>query len=36
MNTESFLQAVFAFILFGMASALLVLLGLFLAPYIAS
>lgn len=36
MREETFLQAVCAFILFGLASALLVLLGLFLAPYIAS
>lgn len=36
MNTETFLQALGAFVLFGLASALLVLLGLFLAPLIAS
>ena len=36
MKEESLLQALGAFILFGLASALLVLLGLFIAPLIAA
>jgi hypothetical protein len=35
MKQETLFQAVCAFFLFGLASAMLVLLGLFLGPYIA-
>jgi len=35
MTTETFLQAAFAFVLFVLSAALLIMAGLFIGPYIA-